>query len=141
MVPSHQHPLLLLIIKGRDVKNGAPFCSDPTVCRPPKCPYCDHGVEYKTDKYGCKTCVCKPFGECCSVCKPCSKCQFVRETYDKCVSTCKLYGFSLSAGIRTRVYLLTLRRVSVRSQSLSAVSFTLVTTIITNSFFHNRSIK
>ena len=34
-----------------------------TVCPPVKCPVCKHGVEYKTDDYGCKVCVCKPYGE------------------------------------------------------------------------------
>ena len=29
----------------------------------PRCPHCKHGVEYKTDDYGCKVCVCKPYGE------------------------------------------------------------------------------
>ena len=34
-----------------------------TVCPAVKCPNCKHGVEYKTDDYGCKVCVCKPYGE------------------------------------------------------------------------------
>ena len=34
-----------------------------TVCPAVICPDCKHGVEYKTDDYGCKVCVCKPYGE------------------------------------------------------------------------------
>ena len=34
-----------------------------TVCPDVICPHCKHGVEYKTDHYGCKVCVCKPYGE------------------------------------------------------------------------------
>ena len=34
-----------------------------TVCPDVICPHCKHGVEYKTDDYGCKVCVCKPYGE------------------------------------------------------------------------------
>ena len=40
------------------------------MCPPPKCNLCKHGVDYKTDDYGCKICVCKPYGECQFVCKP-----------------------------------------------------------------------
>ena len=40
------------------------------MCPPPKCPFCKHGVEYKTDDYGCKICVCKVYCECQFVCKP-----------------------------------------------------------------------
>ena len=39
------------------------FCFVFTVCPEVICPDCKHGVEYKTDDYGCKVCVCKPYGE------------------------------------------------------------------------------